>query len=424
MNKKYQFSMDRFELNFNQIDTYNFFKNKSILLILVLWTNIISANSLELNYVSTKSKSGDGISNLLIRYGLEVNKYNIDFIKEHNSDKVTQNDGLLKNTTYLLPIKIVEFNGINIRSTLGIDDFNFAKQIQNYNNRMVRKGIKKGDYNKNKELWVPLSISNNNSKSALPIETKQKQSLPYKISESLFGDNFKDVIVSSNSLSDCIFYIVSGHGGIDPGAVGYKDGNELHEDEYAYDVSLRLSRKLLENGAEVYVIVQDPKDGIRDEKYLKNSFDEFHIGNLAIPLQQNERLSKRTAIINDLYKQNQSKSKKQYCIETHVDSRYTGKKVDIFFYYKNGNSEGKVMAYNLMKTIKQKYEKAQPGRGYEGSVTSRGLYMLRNVKPTSVFIEIGNIQNPRDQIRIIEPNNRQAIANWLTDGIIYTITGK
>ena len=82
------------------------------------------------------------------------------------------------------------------------------------------------------------------------------------------------------------------------------------------------------------------------------------------------------------------------------------------------------MAENLKKTIKQKYDKAQPGRGYEGSVSSRNLYMIRNVIPVCVFIEIGNIQNPRDQIRIIEPNNRQAIANWLTDGIILTITGK
>jgi N-acetylmuramoyl-L-alanine amidase len=185
-----------------------------------------------------------------------------------------------------------------------------------------------------------------------------------------------------------------------------------------------LARKLLEYGADVKIIVQDQDDGIRDDRYLKNSYNEYHIGNIPIPKSQNERLVNRTAIINDLYQQNSKSKKKQFCIETHVDSRYTGKKVDIFFYYKKGNNLGKKVANDLKTTIENKYKIAQPGRGYEGSVTSRGLYMLRNVLPTSVFIEIGNIQNPRDQIRIIESNNRQAIANWLCDGIIYSITGK
>jgi len=38
--------------------------------------------------------------------------------------------------------------------------------------------------------------------------------------------------------------------------------------------------------------------------------------------------------------------------------------------------------------------------------------------PPSVFIEIGNINHFRDQQRIIIPDNRQAMANWLRDGLI------
>jgi N-acetylmuramoyl-L-alanine amidase len=415
-NYSYKFSQEKYfslNLKVNGLILFSF-----IFLIL----NIHNIHSQESNYVRVKAKSGDGISTLLVKFGLDVNTFNMDFIKESNSGKFNKRYGLMIGTEYVLPIQIIKYNGTNIRTSINVDDYDFAIKVQNYNSRMVRKGLKSKDYRIDKELWLPLSISDS------PDETVSKKSrvsdLPKNITEPLFGEKYKNVNISNHSLKDCIFYIVSGHGGIDPGAVGYKDGNELHEDEYAYDVSLRLAYKLLENGAEVYIIVQDPNDGIRDDKYLKNSYDEFHMGNQPIPIQQNERLSQRTKIINDLYSQNISKGKKQYCIETHVDSRYTGKKVDIFFYYKDGNTEGKNMAYNLMKTIKEKYEKAQPGRGYEGSVTSRGLYMLRNVIPTSVFIEIGNIQNPRDQVRIIEPNNRQAIANWLTDGIIYTISGK
>lgn len=379
--------------------------------------------SQEIRYVVAKAKPGDGISNLLVRYGLEVNSANIDFIMEKNATGITNSNGLMKKYEYTLPIKVATYNGVSIRSTLNIDDYEFAIKIQKYNFKMLHKKLKNGDYRQDLELWIPISMQNSDSDASTQQKTI-KSKLPSVISEPLFGTNYQEVQIINNSLSDCILYIVSGHGGVDPGAVGFKDGNELHEDEYAYDVSLRLARKLMEYGAVVYVIVQDPNDGIRDEKYLKNSYNEVHIGNKSIPIQQIERLSKRTAIINDLYLENSKKGKMQFCIETHVDSRYTGKNVDIFFYYKKNNKVGEIMAHKLMKTIKQKYEKAQPGRGYEGSVTSRGLYMLRNVKPTSIFIEIGNIQNPRDQIRIIEPNNRQAIANWLTDGIILSITGK
>lgn len=400
---------------------------RKMLLIVCSLTLLATINSIHLygqdnRYVVALAKPGDGISNMLVRYGLELSSSNIDFFKEINATGFTNNGGLLKKYEYTLPIIIRTYNDLSIRTTLNIDDYESATKIQKYNLKMFNKKLKKGDYRKDHELWVPISILNGDDVKATKKTTKAD--LPKYVNEPLFGKKYQEIQIINHCLSDCILYVVSGHGGVDPGAVGFKDGNELHEDEYAYDVSLRLARKLMEYGAEVYVIVQDSSDGIRDDKYLRNSYNENHIGNVAIPIQQNERLAKRTAIINQLYTENLKKKKKQMCIETHVDSRYTGKNVDIFFYYKKNHKDGEDLAHILMRTIKQKYEKAQPGRGYEGSVTSRGLYMLRNVKPTSVFIEIGNIQNPRDQIRIIEPNNRQAIANWLTDGIIYSITGK
>ncbi len=55
------------------------------------------------------------------------------------------------------------------------------------------------------------------------------------------------------------FYVVSGHGGPDPGAIGRVGKHELHEDEYAYDIALRLARNPMQEGAEVHIIIQDAK---------------------------------------------------------------------------------------------------------------------------------------------------------------------
>ncbi len=78
----------------------------------------------------------------------------------------------------------------------------------------------------------------------------------------MFGKQLANVKVTSNRLAGACFYVVSGHGGPDPGAIGKVGKHELHEDEYAYDIALRLARNLMQEGAEVRIIIQDAKDGI------------------------------------------------------------------------------------------------------------------------------------------------------------------
>ncbi|MGL5273753.1 MAG: N-acetylmuramoyl-L-alanine amidase, partial [Phocaeicola sp.] len=81
--------------------------------------------------------------------------------------------------------------------------------------------------------------------------------------EPLFGGALATYQVTSQELSGACFYLVSGHGGPDSGAIGNYNGHKLYEDEYAYDIVLRLARELLTRGAKVHIIIRDSKDGIR-----------------------------------------------------------------------------------------------------------------------------------------------------------------
>ena len=108
--------------------------------------------------------------------------------------------------------------------------------------------------------------------------------------------------------------MVCGHGGPDPGAIGTYNGYKLHEDEYAYDIVLRLGRELLMRGAKVHFVIQDKKDGIRNEKVLKNSKRETCMGQ-AIPLDQMARLRQRSYKIDHLYK----KDKRRNLVTGEVD---------------------------------------------------------------------------------------------------------
>jgi N-acetylmuramoyl-L-alanine amidase len=232
------------------------------------------------------------------------------------------------------------------------------------------------------------------------------------------GKAYEIVNIEDFSLEGQVYYIISGHGGPDPGAVCDDCPSVMCEDEYAYDVSLRLARDLMQHGATVHVIVQDENDGIRDEEYLKCDGDETLLGKYTIPLNQKQRLRGRVEAVNKLYKKYKKKGVKiQKAIEIHVDSRNKNMSQDVFFYYNKHQSQSKELAETVQSVFQTKYDTHQKDRGYKGFVEDRGLYMVRNLMPTTVFVELANIRNEEDHKRLLIYTNRQALANWLFEGM-------
>lgn len=316
-------------------------------------------------------KPGEGISTFLLRHNRAPKKYYDDFIKL-NEAKLGKGQTLKLGVTYLIP------------------------------------PVKKK---------VPASVTT--AGSAAKKENTGKKQPPRKTerNEPLFGKLLANVKVTSNRLAGACFYVVSGHGGPDPGAIGRVGKHELHEDEYAYDIALRLARNLMQEGAEVHIIIQDAKDGIRDDSYLSNSKRETCMGD-AIPLNQVQRLQQRCNKINALYQKDRKNYSYCRAIFIHVDSRSKGKQTDVFFYHSNKKAVSKRLANNMKDTFESKYGKHQPNRGFSGTVSGRNLYVLSHTTPVSVFVELGNIQNSFDQRRLVINSNRQALAKWLMEGFL------
>lgn len=233
----------------------------------------------------------------------------------------------------------------------------------------------------------------------------------------IFGKEYATVIAKSERLKGAVYYLVSGHGGPDPGAMAKYAGKSIAEDEYAYDITLRLARELISHGALVYIIIRDENDGIRDDRILEIDHDEVAYPNKIIPLNQVARLKQRVEIVNELYKKNRGKY--QRLIVTHVDSRSKGQNIDVFFYHHEKSKNGKKLAESIHKTFQKKYKKYQPNRTYSGTFEDRtSLYLVKKTYPAMTFIEIGNIRNKKDQRRILDPDNRQALAKWISEGVI------
>ena len=356
-------------------------KNK--LYILLFLAFLFSGTTLWAQQKATP-KAGEGISSFLLRHNRSPKKYYDDFI-ELNKQKLGKNNVLKVGVTYVIPpVK---------KSTTTSAKTTPAKNTGAKNTTSEGAGTKQTS-SKAKSTKIGTTIN-----------------------EPLFGKQLANVKVTSNRLAGACFYVVSGHGGPDPGAIGKVGRYELHEDEYAYDIALRLARNLMQEGAEVHIIIQDAKDGIRDDSYLSNSKRETCMGD-AIPLNQVQRLQQRCDKINALYRKDRKNHSYCRAIFIHIDSRSKGKQTDVFFYYSNKKGDSKRLANNMKDTFESKYDKHQPNRGFSGTVSGRNLYVLSHTTPASVFVELGNIQNTFDQRRLVINSNRQALAKWLMEGFL------
>jgi N-acetylmuramoyl-L-alanine amidase len=213
-------------------------------------------------------KDGEGINRFLTNNGRSPQKY-YDIFIELNKDKLGKNNTLIKDVAYVLP-----------------------------------------------------------SLTTTTPEKKNKESKGSVKKEPLFGKKYAEYTIQSDKLKGATFYLSSGHGGPDCGAIGKADGKEIHEDEYAYDIMLRLARNLMMEGATVYIIIQDKNDGIRDDKFLKNNKTETCRGK-EIPLNQLKRLQQRSDEINALSRK--SKSKYERAVFIHLDSHSTKQDGCLFF---------------------------------------------------------------------------------------------
>ena len=318
-----------------------------------------------------RAEQGDGIYSLLRKQGLNPSTYLNAFI-ELNKDRLQNGNQLIVGREYKIP---------------------------------------ETSTSKTKAATTPTTDKEEVAKSEPKSDVDEPNKYP------IFGEAYAYVTPKSEVLDNTVYYLISGHGGPDPGAMETYNGQTIAEDEYAYDVTLRLAKELLAHGAKVYVIVRDENDGIRNQRTLVLDRDEVVYPDLEIPLNQLERLKQRVDVVNDLYLKHSGRY--QRLIVTHVDSRSRSENIDVFFYYHEKSKNGKRLAESIHETFQKKYRRFQPNRNYTGTFTDRSnLYMVKNTLPAMAYIELGNIKNGKDKRRILNPDNRQALAKWISQGII------
>lgn len=392
-------------------------------LLLVFFSFVLYAKE---KYITIQAKKGETIRKIFNDWEIKCTQINLTKFKVLNHKKLKNNDKIFWGLNYRIPILIYSLAEYSDSISTLLDP-EVKQAINDFNKKIFAKGL----FTQKDYILIPFelayifknsfdaeneqdqkNLTNKNLKKTEIQDSKSKLFKPY------YGKKFPKIKRIDNSLKSCAFYLVSGHGGVDPGAIGKYKGKDLCEDEYAYDITLRLALELQKRGAKIFMITIDTMDGIREGEYLIQNNKECFYGGIEIPLNQKERLQVCSQILNELYEKNKKKYRKNISVNIHLDSRGQSEKIDIFFYYQEQNPESQEIANTLLETLRLQYEKKQPGRGYNGTVSTRNLLMLRNSKPPTVYIELGNIQNPYNQVRFVKSSNRQAIAKWLALGFV------
>ncbi len=224
-----------------------------------------------------------------------------------------------------------------------------------------------------------------------------------------------------------------GHGGIDPGAiVSNKDGMErsvyVVEDEYVYDIALRVYELLRLNGAEVGLTMISPNHLIRDnlrasvtfvheqnEVYNDEKINQKHARSVR-PGGRN--LLQRVKIANRFFKG--ARKSKSLFISLHADNSPERPKGPLAIYL---NRKGKIDKRS--RTFAKVMQKALDHPDLPAQIAGRNLGVLRkNRAHAEVLVEIHNVHDKGEAYRLRFHKNRQEDAERILKGVLDYAAGR
>jgi len=247
----------------------------------------------------------------------------------------------------------------------------------------------------------------------------------FKKGESLLEELNRSIDQSEkkgNSLEGYHIMIDPGHGGYDPGCViQVEDGNGdpvfIVEDEYVYDVSLRLYRELRLEGAEVGLTIISPNHGIRNGEagrtFVNQKNELYNIPSLydgsrssKLPIGGREGLSYRVEAAESFF--TGVPRNRRIFISLHADNNPGAGEKRQFLYHEDDEGNSQQESRNLARIMAATFGEKSVSRGQH-------LYVLNgNPADRAILIELRNLYYPGSAWAIRDSGIREMDARLLT----------
>lgn len=203
---------------------------------------------------------------------------------------------------------------------------------------------------------------------------------------SLILDITKSAFANTDESLDYAIVIDAGHGGLDPGSIGYK--TKVKESVINLSVAKKLEKKLKEAGFRVVMTRENENGlyGLSTKNYKKRD------------------MQKRRDIIKD--------ANPNMVISIHMNSyiRHNLRGAQVFYDKNSPISES--LALSIQDQFASKLEKSDKG------ISIGDYYMLKCTDAPSVIAECGFISNEEDEKLLINDSYQEKLADCIFIGII------
>ena len=188
---------------------------------------------------------------------------------------------------------------------------------------------------------------------------------------------------NSSAMSQITVIIDAGHGGDDPGAVGYNSVGKAvaYESHINLAVALLVGEKLEKNGIEV-IYTRDTDDYIT--------------------------LPGRSELANE--------SECDLFVSIHCNSIENGAINGTQVYYHPASEVGTVLAENIYDKMVEK-----TGLAPKGTQNGSHLYVIRTTVSPAVLVETAFISNESDRKYLLSTNGQETMAEAIVQGIMETL---
>lgn len=218
-----------------------------------------------------------------------------------------------------------------------------------------------------------------------------------------------------------------GHGGIDPGAIvsnttGKKKRVYVVEDEYVYDIALRMYKRLRLLGAEVELTVISPNHLIRDNLPASTTFvheqnevyndERYNRRNSEKVRPRSANLSQRVRVANRFFKK--ARRDRSLFVSLHADNTPGRPRGPLVIYHKRrGRIDSRSRSF--ARVMRSALHQANLPAGDRG----RNLAVLRNnLAHAEILVEVHNVHHTHEAWLIRRHPIREQNADRVVKGIL------
>lgn len=253
---------------------------------------------------------------------------------------------------------------------------------------------------------VHYDVNNENLNSIDVIENGSSTEFIFNGSKVLYADVSEDdsdiifTIKSARDVYDKIIVIDAGHGGTDPGTIGYANDNTYYEKDVVLDIAKRVDEYISEDSR--FKVYETRPDDVFVELYDRPEFSSNLEADLFISIHANASTSAMPSGIDTFY----------FDIDKEDESYLNDKGIYVTDYRREVTEKSKEFAEEIQGNLIN--ATGAMDRGFKHD----NLAVLRSNDIPSVLIEVGFMSNPTDLANLNSSTYRDTIARTIADTVI------